>query len=509
MHLPLDPDSMDLFVHVRDGMLLAKLVNEAVPKTIDPRAINVPRKGKSLSIFEVKENQNLVIESAKAIGCKTTGVHNSSLIEGPRCPHLVLGLIWQIVKIQLMSVINLKQHPELVKLLKEGEDFAKLLKLSPEAILIRWVNYHMKEAGSDLKLKRSSFSKDICDSEIYTVLLAQIMPDDCDKKALAVPKKKTKTRAQHVLRNAVAIGVDPFIKPADIASGNTKLNYAFLAQIFNKHPGLSITEQEAFNAQEFMDEDSEGTREERVFRIWMNSLSIEGLFVTNLFEDSKNGLALLKVFDCVQPGCVDFKKKVNKRCKTIYQRIENTNYCLEVGKKLGFSLVGISGANITKGSHNLTLALVWQMLRLYQLNLLTRLGGGKKILEKNIKNWANSRTLANGGKRKMKHFGDKSLSNGLFLLDLVAAMEPRAVHKDLIKTGKTNQDKIDNANYIISCARKLGAVVFLTFEDIIEVKQKMILLLVASLMAVDMGFDEVDGAADDVDLADQSNCTDV
>ena len=51
-------------------------------------------------------------------------------------------------------------------------------------------------------------------------------------------------------------------------------------------------------------------------------------------------------------------------------------------------------------------------------------------------------------------------------------------------------------------ARKIGAVVFVTFEDIVEVKPKMILLLLASLMAVDMGFDEVDGAAEDIEIVD-------
>lgn len=33
----------------------------------------------------------------------------------PFQPHLVLGVIWQIVKIQLLSAVNLKKHPELVR----------------------------------------------------------------------------------------------------------------------------------------------------------------------------------------------------------------------------------------------------------------------------------------------------------------------------------------------------------------------------------------------------------
>ena len=160
--------------------------------------MNLPKGKKTLSIFEIKENQNLVIESAKAIGCKTVGIHNQSLIEATRCPHLVLGIVWQIVKIQLMTSINLKQHPELVALLKDGEELHELLSLSPEAILLRWVNFHLNKAESKRRIKRKTFSDDIRDSEIYTVLLNQIKPKICDRKALSVSATKRVERARHV-----------------------------------------------------------------------------------------------------------------------------------------------------------------------------------------------------------------------------------------------------------------------------------------------------------------------
>jgi len=38
-----------------------------------------------------------------------------------------------------------------------------------------------------------------------------------------------------------------------------------------------------------------------------------------------------------------------------------------------------------------------------------------------------------------------------------------------------------NAKYAISCARKIGACVFLTPEDIVEVKTKMIMTFVSEL----------------------------
>ena len=45
-------------------------------------------------------------------------------------------------------------------------------------------------------------------------------------------------------------------------------------------------------------------------------------------------------------------------------------------------------------------------------------------------------------------------------------------------------DYLANAKYAISMARKLGATIFLLPEDIVEVKPKMILTFIGSLMAV-------------------------
>ena len=75
--------------------------------------------------------------------------------------HIILGMLWQMLKIQSLASINLKNHPYIIKLLKEGEEIADLLKLSPEELLMRWVNYHLKNAnhtrtisnfGNDLKV---------------------------------------------------------------------------------------------------------------------------------------------------------------------------------------------------------------------------------------------------------------------------------------------------------------------------------------------------------------------
>ena len=72
--------------------ILSKLINFAVPDTIDPRVIN---KGPKLSLFKAHENLTLAITSAQAIGCHVINMDSHVLSEGRQ--HIVLGLMWQII----------------------------------------------------------------------------------------------------------------------------------------------------------------------------------------------------------------------------------------------------------------------------------------------------------------------------------------------------------------------------------------------------------------------------
>jgi len=61
-----------------------------------------------------------------------------------------------------------------VALLEDGETLDDLMLLSPEQLLIRWVNYHLKRAGCQRQI--TNFTSDIKDSVAYTHLLQQIAP---------------------------------------------------------------------------------------------------------------------------------------------------------------------------------------------------------------------------------------------------------------------------------------------------------------------------------------------
>lgn len=122
----------------------------------------------------------MALNAAKAIGCQVVNIYPDTIID--QKTSLILGLLWQILKQIILAEINLKSHPQLVRLLKEGENLSDLLKLNKEDLLLRWFNHHLTNANYDNKI--GNFSSDIKDSEKYTILLNQLNKDLCDKSAL-------------------------------------------------------------------------------------------------------------------------------------------------------------------------------------------------------------------------------------------------------------------------------------------------------------------------------------
>jgi len=188
--------------------------------------------------------------------------------------------------------------------------------------------------------------------------------------------------------------------------------------------------------------------------------------------------------DKIKPGIVDWKKANTKKPLSKFQQLENCNYALQLGKSIGFSLVGIGGQDIQAGNKTLTLALVWQCMRLYVLNYLKNMSkGGKDITEDDIINWANQKVAQSGKDNKINGFKDKKLESSIFIFDLLDACQKNSVDFNIVLPGYSSDDKMKNAQYAISCARKMGCTVFLLWEDIVEVKPKMMLTLFGAIMS--------------------------
>ncbi|XP_028777309.1 fimbrin-2 [Neltuma alba] len=473
-YLPIDPSTNDLFEIAKDGVLLCKLINVAVPGTIDERAINTKR---ILNPWERNENHTLCLNSAKAIGCTVVNIGTQDFIEGRR--HLVLGLISQIIKIQLLADLNLRKTPQLVELIGDSKDMEELMSLPPEKILLRWMNYHLKKAG--YRKIVTNFSSDVKDAEAYAHLLNVLAPEYTNPSTLEV--KNPFERAKLVLEHADKMGCKRYLTARDIVEGSPNLNLAFVAHIFQLRNGLSTQTRQA-SLLETLPDDTQDSREERAFRLWINSLG-NSTYVNNVFEDVRNGWVLLETLDKVSPGIVNWKIANKPPIKMPFKKVENCNQVVKIGKQLRFSLVNVAGNDIVQGNKKLILAYLWQLMRYNILQLLKNLRShshGKEITDADILGWANNKVRSSGSQSRMDSFKDKSLSDGIFFLELLSSVQPRAVNWGLITKGVTDEEKKMNATYIISIARKLGCSIFLLPEDITEVNQKMILTLTASIM---------------------------
>jgi len=91
--IPISEKGDALFEACKNGIVLCKLINDAVPETIDERAIN----HKATHPVQISENNTLVLNSARSIGCNVINIDAQDIMAGT--PHLLLGLIWQIVKV--------------------------------------------------------------------------------------------------------------------------------------------------------------------------------------------------------------------------------------------------------------------------------------------------------------------------------------------------------------------------------------------------------------------------
>ncbi|KAI0337620.1 fimbrin [Trametopsis cervina] len=511
--LPIPTNTMQLFDECRDGLILCKLINDSVPETIDPRVLNKATARKPLNAFQMTENNNIVITSAKAIGCSVVNIGSSDIAEGRE--HLILGLIWQIIRRGLLAQVDIKLHPELYRLCEEGETIDDLLRLTPDQILLRWFNYHLKAAG--WKRRVNNFSRDVSDGENYTVLLNQLKPESCSRAPLQT--RDLRQRAEQVLQNADAIGCRKYLTPASMVSGNPRLNLAFVANLFNNHPGLEpLDEQEAKDYGVVEDFDAEGEREARVFTLWLNSLGVEpGVF--NLFENLRDGLIILQAFDKILPGSVVWRRvnrpkagaapieptyaaegeeeieigvTPNQSNLSRFKQVENTNYVVELAKNNGMHLVGVQGADIVDGQKTLVLGLVWQLMRMNitrTLSALSKGGQGRPISDSEILKWANT-TVQKGkpGARTIRSFKDPSLTTGIFFLDLLDSIRPGVVDPAMVISVHESgdyEDRRQNAKLAISIARKLNALIFLVPEDIVDIRSRLIMTFVGSLMAIE------------------------
>ncbi|MEE6471166.1 hypothetical protein FKM82_009200 [Ascaphus truei] len=331
--------------------------------------------------------------------------------------------------------------------------------------------------------------KAVGDGIVLCKMINLSVADTIDERAInkkkltpfTIQEKDDLKRAECMLVQSDRLGCRQFVTATDVVRGNPKLNLAFIANLFNKYPALQKPENQDIDWSSIEGE----TREERTFRNWINSLGVNPR-VNHLYSDLSDALVIFQLYEKIKVP-VDWNR-VNKppypKLGEKMKKLENCNYAVDLGKnKAKFSLVGIAGQDLHEGNRTLTLALLWQLMRRYTLNILEDIGGGQKVNDDTIVHWVNESLKEAGKSSSISGFKDGKISTSMPVLDLIDAIQPGSIKYDLLKTEDLNdEEKLNNAKYAISMARKIGARVYALPEDLVEVKPKMVMTVFACLM---------------------------
>jgi len=197
-------------------------------------------------------------------------------------------------------------------------------------------------------------------------------------------------------------------------------------------------------------------------------------------------VVLLKVLDNIEPGIVRWRR-VSLKPKNRYKMVENCNEVVKIIKALSLRTTNLSGLDIVDGNIKMIASVCFQLMRYQTLKILSSVAfDGFTVDESKVVDWANERVVQSTGDRssKVPNFSDSSLSNGIYLLHAISQVRA-VVDWSLVGEGDDRATKRNNAKYLLSVARKVGAAVFCSWEDIVEVRNRMISTLVASFMVVE------------------------
>ena len=151
-----------------------------------------------------------------------------------RTPHLILGILWQLVKFKRKDELKRKivdHETKLAEQLNVGDsdgDYSDLGDLNDDSLLFRWFNTHLKKAGQK---EVSNLGKDLRDSRAFMYVLNQLDPVQCPLDALE--ETDDLARAEAMFINALAFGAADVVGPSDILRGNSQVNLVLVSELFD------------------------------------------------------------------------------------------------------------------------------------------------------------------------------------------------------------------------------------------------------------------------------------
>lgn len=99
--------------------------------------------------------------------------------------------------------------------------------------------------------------------------------------------------------------------------------------------------------------------------------------------------------------------------------------------------------------------------------------------------WVNDK-LGKGGKDiRIISFKDFNIFISVCVFDLIDVIKLGFIYYNMVSKGEMDDDKLLNVKYVILMVWKIGVKFYVLFEDLVEVKIKMVLIVFVCMMVVD------------------------
>lgn len=261
--------SDDLMKKCGDGKWLCKFMNTVQPGTIDESVINkslsqglakLSQKDNGVNPWANTETINIFINAARGIGVDLGSVGSSDFAkaEEEAKEHLMLGVIWQLLRRQLANEIKeiLVQQAaaalppkkqKLSEILAEGEDasasealaqeeantaaaIARAVK-DPETFLCEWISSALVSGGVE-GLKLGSVVSDMSTTNSNSLAALVHALDPTQSSQLALSAEDPEERAIHVIQWASEHGIPSLTQAEDLKDTNPRLIMPFIMGLF-------------------------------------------------------------------------------------------------------------------------------------------------------------------------------------------------------------------------------------------------------------------------------------
>jgi len=252
---PLSPHGNDLWKAVSDGKWLCRFLNKCQPQAIDEAVFNKKLSGPMAKLEQVNgvnpwantENLNAFLEAAKVVGLEFGAVGGTDFAKADEThkEHLVLGVLWQLLRRQLANEIKeilAKQQAEAEAALLNGdssssavdaeatkEAMAKALK-DPETFLCEWINGTLVELGVEGVVANSISELSTSASDILVQLVHAL--DATETSAAGLGQEDPTERANTIIGWASEHSIPSLSQVEDLRDNNPRLILPFVMGLF-------------------------------------------------------------------------------------------------------------------------------------------------------------------------------------------------------------------------------------------------------------------------------------